>query len=91
VLAPASFGRLGGLIFIGNFGNGLINAYDPATGAFKGALNLRNGSALQISKLWALAFGNDGTAGSSNTLYFSAGPNDENDGLFGMIEASPSS
>ena len=91
VLAPASFGRLGGLIFIGNFGNGLINAYDPGTGAFKGALNLRNGSALQISKLWALAFGNDGTAGSSNTLYFSAGPNDENDGLFGMIEASPSS
>jgi uncharacterized protein (TIGR03118 family) len=88
VLAPASFGRLGGFIIIGNFGDGLLNAYDPASGAFKGALNLRNGSALQVPKVWGLMFGNDGNAGSSNTLFFSAGPNDENDGLFGMIEAS---
>ncbi len=37
---------------------------------------------------WGLAFGNGGTAGDANTLYYAAGPNDEADGLFGKITAN---
>ena len=32
-LAPASFGGAGGDLLVGNFGDGLINAYNPTTGA----------------------------------------------------------
>jgi hypothetical protein len=38
--------------------------------------------------LWGIGFGNDGPAGSSKVLYFAAGPNDENDGLFGSITSN---
>jgi hypothetical protein len=41
------------------------------------------------SGLWSLTFGgalkSDGTSSSADTLFFSAGLNDENDGLFGTI------
>ena len=42
-------------------------------------------SILTIDGLWSLTFGNDATAGSANTLFFTAGPNGEQDGLFGTI------
>jgi hypothetical protein len=32
-----------------------------------------------------LTFGNNGVAGSSTTLWFTAGPNNETDGLFGTL------
>ena len=38
-----------------------------------------------IDGLWALEFGNAGSNGDPNTLFFTAGPNDESDGLFGTI------
>jgi hypothetical protein len=41
-----------------------------------------------IDGLWGIGFGNGFTAGPTNTLYFAAGPNDENDGLFGSITAN---
>jgi PEP-CTERM motif len=37
---------------------------------------------------WALTVGNDFNARSSNKLYFSAGPDEETNGLFGVITAS---
>ncbi len=88
VQAPASFGRFGGDIIIGNFGDGRLNAYDPVTGDFQGQLNRPQGGALQIEGLWGLAFGNGNLAGSTDALYFTAGPNDELDGVFGMLTAT---
>jgi len=45
---------------------------------------------LTIDGLWSLTFGNDsdpakGGAGPANTLFFTAGINGEQDGLFGTI------
>jgi uncharacterized protein (TIGR03118 family) len=88
--APASFGRFGGDLLIGNFGDGQINAYEEqANGRFehRGELRGSDGSKpLSIDGLWALEFGNDGGAGPSTRLFFTAGPNDEADGLFGSID-----
>jgi uncharacterized protein (TIGR03118 family) len=87
-IAPAGFGRFSNDLLVGNFGDGRINAFDPATGGFVGVLTSRPGKPIEIDGLWALLFGN-GTAGSPTTLLFSAGPNDEQDGLFGSITLAP--
>jgi uncharacterized protein (TIGR03118 family) len=50
-----------------------------------GALRDKHGKAIEIDGLWALRFGNDSAAGPSGTLFFTAGPNDEHNGLFGSI------
>ncbi|HEY1390802.1 MAG TPA: TIGR03118 family protein [Ktedonobacterales bacterium] len=84
-LAPASFGRFGGDLLIGNFGNGRINAYDPHTGGFRGQLRDAKNKPISIDGLWGLDFGNDANAGPSTTLFFTAGLNDEADGLFGSL------
>jgi uncharacterized protein (TIGR03118 family) len=84
--APASFGRFGGAIIIGNFGDGHLNAFDPISGTFLGQLNLPSGPSVTIPGLWGLGFGNGAMAGSVDTLYFSAGPNGEKDGLFGTLQ-----
>jgi uncharacterized protein (TIGR03118 family) len=84
-LAPPSFGKFGGALLIGNFGDGAINAYDPEEGEFLGNVRKPSGQPIVIEGLWALKFGNDGNGGSSQTLYFTAGPNDEADGLFGAL------
>jgi uncharacterized protein (TIGR03118 family) len=86
--APASFGRFGGDLLVGNFGDGQINAYEErANGQFehRGTLRSSDGGKLAIDGLWALQFGNDHAAGPSSELFFTAGPNDEADGLFGSI------
>ena len=87
VLAPAGFGRFSGALLVGNFGNGRINAYDPGTGEFLGRLRHEDGSPIQIEGLWALRFGN-GVIGTSTTLLFTAGIDDEAHGLFGAIQAA---
>jgi len=88
VQAPASFGSFAGSILIGNFGNGHINAFNAGSGAFQGELKTAGGSAIEIEGLWGLELGNGASAGSADTLYFAAGPDDENNGLFGMITAN---
>jgi uncharacterized protein (TIGR03118 family) len=84
-IAPASFGSFAGDLLVGNFGDGMINAYDPTTGAFVGALDRSDGSPLVIAGLWGLTIGNEAAGGSLNTLFFTAGPNHESDGLFGSL------
>jgi uncharacterized protein (TIGR03118 family) len=84
-LAPASFGEFGGDLLIGNFGNGHINAFDPLTGQFLGKVRGPSRKAIIIEGLWTIMFGNGGNGGDPNTLYFTAGPNDEADGLFGSL------
>jgi uncharacterized protein (TIGR03118 family) len=86
-LAPASFGVFSNDLLVGNFGNGHINAFDPNSGALLGPLMNKKGKADKISGLWGLMFGNGGQAGQKNQLFFTAGPNHESNGLFGMITA----
>jgi uncharacterized protein (TIGR03118 family) len=93
-LAPDSFGPFGGDLLVGNFGNGRIHAFDlSATGgpALAGTLRDAARDPIAIDGLWGLGFGNDGNAGPSGTLYFTAGPEDEAHGLFGSIEADAGS
>jgi uncharacterized protein (TIGR03118 family) len=89
--APSDFGRFSGDLLVGNFGDGRIIAYEPqAGGGFEkvGVLRRANGSVIRIDGLWALEFGNGAAAGPTNSLFFTAGPDDEAHGLFGMIEAN---
>lgn len=86
-LAPANFGRFSNMLLIGNFGDGRINAYDPQNGHFKGILRGPNHHPVEIEGLWGLAFGNGLDAGPTNVLFFTAGPDDEEHGLFGSLMA----
>ena len=88
-LAPAGFGQFSGDLLVGNFGNGHINVYNPATGAHLGQLRRQNGKPIVIDGLWSLQVGNGGNGGRTDTLYFTAGPNGEKDGLFGGLTPSP--
>jgi uncharacterized protein (TIGR03118 family) len=87
--APTGFGVLGGDLWIGNFGNGHINAYNPDSGEFIDKVRGPKGQAIVIDGLWSLQVGNGGNGGRSDTLYFTAGPNDEKDGLFGSLTPHP--
>ena len=94
-LAPADFGRFSGDLLVGNFGDGRIHVFDPASltsdGEFEpvGLMHSAAGRPIQIDGLWSLQFGHGTTASSANgvttTLFFTAGPSDEGHGLFGTI------
>ena len=81
--ASYAFGRFSGDVLVGNFGNGQINAF-ASNGNFLGALRDAKGKPLVIDGLWTLTLGG-GRTSSSDTLYFTAGPNDETHGLFGTV------
>jgi uncharacterized protein (TIGR03118 family) len=81
--ASFAFGRLSGKILIGNFGNGRISAFDN-DGQFVEELKGSQDRPLVIDGLWDLTLGGGGSS-SSDTLFFSAGPNGETNGLFGTI------
>ena len=90
VRAPLGFGSKGGDILIGNFGNnghfgGWINAFD-SRGQFRGELRSPQGKPISIDGLWSLYFGTF-AASDGDTLYFTAGPNNQLDGIFGKITA----
>lgn len=88
-MAPSTFGQFGNDMLIGNFGDGVINVFDPSNGHWLAMLPGPNGHPLVNSGLWSLTFGgalnSDGSESSRGTLFFSAGLNNENDGLFGSI------
>ena len=89
-IAPTSFGIFGGALLVGNFGDGIINAYDSKSFAFLGQLADGNGNTLVYASLWELVFGNTPTtAGNLNTLYFTAGLTNEAHGLLGAISVTP--
>jgi uncharacterized protein (TIGR03118 family) len=87
-LAPSDFGFFSNDILVSNFGSGRISAYDATTGKFQGFLLDTNQQILTIDGLWGIAFGNGTTSGETNQLLFSAGPNDEGNGLFGFLQVS---
>ena len=85
VSAPAGFGGFAGALLIGNFGDGRINAFHPATGEFLGTVLDAQANPVEIEGLWGLIFGNGGRGGDPHTLYFTAGIADEEHGLFGKL------
>ncbi len=87
--APASFTGGDDAVLIGNFGDGVINAFDPTTGELFDPLSDTNGNPITIDGLWSLDFGDGALAGKTNTLYFTAGVEDETGGLFGAITPNP--
>src|SRR6185503_9060963 len=98
-LAPDEFGRFSGDLLVGNFGDGRIHAFDPtqltSVGEFEavGLLHSSRGKPIQIDGLWALQFGHGTNASSANglttTLFFTAGPAEEEHGLFGSLVPVP--
>jgi uncharacterized protein (TIGR03118 family) len=88
-LAPATFGSFGGDLLIGQFGDGQILVYDPSTDQFLGTINGTNGMPIVNPFLWSLDFRTGGTNVNTNALYFTAGYNNQKDGLFGDIQATP--
>jgi uncharacterized protein (TIGR03118 family) len=88
-LAPSDFGRFSGDLLVGNFGDGQINAYElRSNGRYTHRGELReDGRPISIDGLWALGFGNGANAGPRDTLFFTAGPDEESHGLFGKITA----
>jgi uncharacterized protein (TIGR03118 family) len=85
VWATPDFGEFSNTILIGNFRGGNVSAFNPVTGKFLGNMLNADGSTLLIDGLWALRFGNDGGSGLATTLFFTAGPNGEKDGLLGTL------
>ena len=71
--------RFGGQRTLGRqLRDGLINVYDPTTGAFIETLTHADGTPLQLDRLWDLLPLGTG-------VYFSAGIADESHGLFGLV------
>src|SRR5258706_13222383 len=84
-VAPADFGAFSNALLVGNFGDGRINAYDLKTGQFLGQVADAAGHAISNVGIWGMTFGNGAGGTRTNTLYFAAGINEENDGLLGAI------
>jgi uncharacterized protein (TIGR03118 family) len=90
VIEPKGFGDFGDRLLVGNFGSGTIMSFD-VFGFFDGLLDDGHQKPIVIDGLWALTFGNGGKAGATNELYFTAGPDSENNGLFGSLVPAPKS
>ncbi len=88
-IAPKGFGPFAGDLLVGNLGNGWINVFSPTTGKYLGPLDGANGYALAINGLWGLMVGTS-TFGGSSSLVFSSGPDNQNNGLVGVINPSSS-
>lgn len=88
-MAPAGFGKFSNRLLVGNFGDGKINAFDVATGRAVGTLQKSQGKDLTIDGLWGLSFGNGVRDQPTDVLFFTAGPDDEANGLYGFIEPKP--
>jgi uncharacterized protein (TIGR03118 family) len=85
-MAPGEFGEFSHSLLIGMFGSGQIAAFNPIDGSFLGLMKAPDESTLTILGLWALGFGaGNANSGPYNTLFFTAGPNSEGDGLFGTL------
>ena len=83
-MAGANFGTFSNDILVSNLGDGTISAFNPATGDWLGTVNDGDGAPLVFDGLHDLVFRNDGL-GDPNALFFTAGPNNGRDGLFGAI------
>ncbi|MFG6100364.1 TIGR03118 family protein [Leptothoe sp. ISB3NOV94-8A] len=91
VAAPDNFGEYSNMLLVSNFGDGTIVAFDPTTQEAVDYLRDGNGDPIVIDGLWGLVFGNGGSLGETNDLYFAAGNdigNNPGDGVFGKVEVA---
>jgi uncharacterized protein (TIGR03118 family) len=88
-LAPASFGHFANRLLVGNFGDGMINAFDLASGKWVGRIKGPDRKPIRIPGLWGIAFGNGLNDQPIDTLFFAAGPGDEKHGLYGRLDVMP--
>jgi uncharacterized protein (TIGR03118 family) len=82
--APASWGKAAGDLLVGQFGNGRIEIFNPRNGNHVGTVRDEHHHKLAIDGLWALMAG-DETSGGADSILFTAGPNEEVDGLYGVL------
>lgn len=87
--APDDFGLYSGCLLVGNFGDGTVVAFHPKLKVALDYVRNEHGERVRIDGLWGLQFGNGASLGTANHLYFAAGPNHEEDGLFGKLQANP--
>jgi hypothetical protein len=94
-VAPDDFGKFSNALPVGNFGDSRVNAFNLQTGAFLGQLTDAHGAPLvlnggihenDLKGLWGIGFGNGANGAATNTLFFAAGVNAEQDGLFGKVD-----
>jgi uncharacterized protein (TIGR03118 family) len=86
-VAPKNFGPLSNALLVSNnINHGTINAFNSLSGKFIGTIKDTNGEAIAIDQLWGIEFGG-GTAsdGGTNHLFFTAGPDKNLAGTFGVI------
>lgn len=86
-VAPSTWGKLAGDVLIGQFGNGTIDIYN-SKGKFLSMLSTGKKKPVVIDGLWALSPGSGSATASTNSIFFTAGPNDESDGLFGKLDVA---
>jgi uncharacterized protein (TIGR03118 family) len=84
VIAPSGMGPFSGDLLVGNFGNGQINAFSPATGAYRGTLDGSDGTPVTINGLLGLWQGSLAFGGAKRVV-FSAGPDGHKQGLVGIL------
>jgi uncharacterized protein (TIGR03118 family) len=89
-VAPSNFGPLSNTLLISNNTNtGTINGFDPNTGAFVGTIKTAAGKAIKINQIWGIEFGGGSSAnGNTNQLFYTAGPKNNLNGVFGVINAN---
>ena len=80
-----------GKLFVGNFGDGRINVYSLSSdkrkldAKFMGPIVDQKRRPISIDGLWAIAYGPGAGGFNADELYFTAGPDDEEHGLFGKL------
>jgi len=87
-MAPGDFGPLSNTLLVSNNINnaGTINGFNPKTGKFVGTIKDSAGKPIFIDQLWGIMFGGGSLAnGGKNQLFFTAGPNNNVNGTFGVI------
>jgi uncharacterized protein (TIGR03118 family) len=88
-IAPSNFGSLSGALLVGNEGDGTIAGFDPLTGTFLETISDINGKPIVNEGLWGLAFRSPTSGFNSSRLFFAAGIEEEEEGLFGTIQVVP--
>src|SRR5207253_8764689 len=85
------FGKFDNALLVANFGDGSVNAFDFDSAEFLGTVSDAANKPINIPGVWALQFGLGVAGATSSTLFFTAGINDEQHGLFGSLTVNPSS
>ena len=85
VRAPKNFGKFGGALLVGNFGDGTIHAYGPNGNLLGTLIDSKTKKPIMIAGLWSLVIGAGVPSAVPGAIYFAAGGPLQMTGLFGTI------